>query len=85
MRSLIKYMTYANATGTDYEAVASLITEDNRIGDSHTRVTSERGFGGHCFPKDTQAILKTANDNNIDLTLIEQAILYNNQIRKDNV
>jgi|TARA_B110000914_G_C15510342_1_gene470472 UDPglucose 6-dehydrogenase len=73
-----------NATGIDYEAVASLITEDNRIGDSHTRVTSERGFGGHCFPKDTQAILKTANDNNIDLTLIEQAILYNNQIRKGN-
>jgi UDPglucose 6-dehydrogenase len=73
-----------NATGIDYEAVASLITEDNRIGDSHTRVTSELGFGGHCFPKDTQAILKTANDNNIDLTLIEQAILYNNQIRKGN-
>jgi UDPglucose 6-dehydrogenase len=70
------------AAEVDHEAVISLITDDNRIGDSHSRVTSERGFGGHCFPKDTQAILKTAQDFDIDLSLIREAIQYNDNIRK---
>ena len=48
------------------------------IGDSHSYVTEERGFGGHCFPKDTQALVTTANNNNINLSLIKQAIDYNN-------
>lgn len=70
------------AAGCEHKAVIPLITDDNRIGDSHSRVTSERGFGGHCFPKDTQAILKTAQDFEIDLSLIREAIHYNNNIRK---
>ena len=70
------------AAGCEHKAVISLITDDHRIGDSHSRVTSERGFGGHCFPKDTQAILKTAQDFEIDLSLIREAINYNNKIRK---
>ena len=73
------------ATEVDHEAVIPLITDDNRIGDSHSRVTSERGFGGHCFPKDTQAILKTAQDFEIDLSLIREAIQYNNNIRKGDI
>ena len=70
------------ATNIDFSKVSTLITEDSRIGQSHTEVTNERGFGGHCFPKDTQAILKTAQDFDIDLSLIRQAIQYNNNIRK---
>ena len=70
------------AAGCEHKAVISLITDDHRIGDSHSRVTSERGFGGHCFPKDTQAILKTAQDFDIDLSLIREAIQYNNNVRK---
>ena len=70
------------AAGCEHKAVISLITDDHRIGDSHSRVTSERGFGGHCFPKDTQAILKTAQDFEIDLSLIREAIHYNNNVRK---
>ena len=70
------------AAEVDHEVVIPLITDDHRIGDSHSRVTSERGFGGHCFPKDTQAILKTAQDFEIDLSLIREAIHYNNNIRK---
>jgi len=70
------------AAGCESKAVISLITDDNRIGDSHSRVTSQRGFGGHCFPKDTQAILKTAQDFEIDLSLIREAIHYNDNIRK---
>ena len=68
--------------GVDYKNVSSLVTDDTRIGDSHTRVKSERGFGGHCFPKDTQAILKTANNYGISLSVINQAVHYNNYIRR---
>ena len=40
----------------DYENVRELATLDNRIGSSHTKVPGHdgrRGFGGTCFPKDT--------------------------------
>jgi UDPglucose 6-dehydrogenase len=70
------------ATNIDFSKVSTLITEDSRIGQSHTEVTTERGFGGHCFPKDTQAIIKTAHEKGVDLSLLREAIRYNNNIRK---
>lgn len=70
------------AKNMDYEAVRQVVGDDNRIGHGHTTVTEERGFGGHCFPKDTSAIVETAKNDNVDLTLIEEAIKYNGTIRK---
>jgi len=49
------------ASRVDYDTVRSLITQDKRIGGSHTQVPGPdggRGFGGHCFPKDTRAFRK---------------------------
>lgn len=71
-----------NALDTDYSTVAKLIGHDPRIGHSHTKVTKERGFGGHCFPKDTSAIITTAKNNKQTLTILEQAIKSNNNLRK---
>jgi UDPglucose 6-dehydrogenase len=71
-----------NAIGVNYSVVSHLVSVDNRIGRSHTSVTKERGFGGHCFPKDTAAIIKTAELSGIDLGLIKSSIEYNNRIRK---
>ena len=70
------------ATNIDFSKVSTLITEDSRIGQSHTEVTTERGFGGYCFPKDTQAIIETGHKEGVDLSLIREAIRYNNKIRK---
>src|SRR5207237_7163483 len=39
------------------------------------------GFGGSCFPKDTRALVKTAQDNDVQLRLIE-AVLSVNDNRK---
>ena len=64
-----------------FNEVRECVADDIRIGDSHSYVTDERGFGGHCFPKDTMAILSTANKNGIDLSLIKESIQYNNKIR----
>ena len=70
------------AIGVDYDAVSNGVAMDKRIGDSHTRVTKERGFGGHCFPKDTSAIVSTARQYNVELSLIEEAISYNNSLKR---
>lgn len=67
----------------DYSTVRKLVTDDKRIGDSHSEITANRGFGGHCFPKDTQALVNSAKENDVSLTLLEEAIRYNKTIRKD--
>jgi UDPglucose 6-dehydrogenase len=69
--------------GVDYEQVRQYTIIDNRIGESHTTITDERGFGGHCFPKDTKAFTVTADKTKANLTILEQAINYNNEVRKD--
>ena len=66
----------------EYSAVAHYVTEDPRIGDSHSYITEERGFGGHCFPKDTSAIVSNAMDYGVNLSIIDEAIKYNNTLRK---
>lgn len=73
---------YCKAYGLNYEEVAETVGADERIGMSHTTITEQRGFGGHCFPKDTSAITKSAQRNNVRLTLIEEAINYNKSIRR---
>lgn len=74
---------YCRAYDLDFDSVRSAVAADERIGDSHTAVTEQRGFGGHCFPKDTSAITKSAQRVNTRLTLIEEAINYNRSIRKE--
>lgn len=70
------------ATNVSYDAVEYYTGIDPRIGNSHMTVTKERGFGGHCFPKDTAALINTARKNNINLTILQEAIEYNEKIRK---
>lgn len=71
--------------GSDYSIVRQVITHDNRIGSSHTMVPGldgERGFGGHCFPKDTEAFLKYSNTIEAPFDLIKSIIEYNKKVRK---
>ena len=71
------------ALGVDYEAVKHYTAMDNRIGDSHMSITAERGFGGHCFPKDINALIKTGQRDDVDLSILKEAVEYNKRIRKD--
>ena len=70
------------AADIDYENVSRLIALDSRIGSSHTQVTEDRGFGGHCFPKDVSALLKMAEVLENNLNILEAANNYNKRIRK---
>ena len=56
---------------------------DDRIGQSHSSVTDQRGYGGHCFPKDVSAFITTAQDLGADMTILEAADEYNRKIRRE--
>jgi UDPglucose 6-dehydrogenase len=70
----------ATKTGQDYNKIASMITMDSRIGNSHMKVPGpdgEFGFGGMCFPKDTSALLKYAEQQGTQLNVLDAAVKKN--------
>ena len=69
----------AEEVGADVQEVARGIGLDNRIGAKFLHPGP--GFGGSCFPKDTRALLKTAQDKNVPLRVVE-AVIAANDIRK---
>ena len=77
-----------NASSLDYNIVKSLALLDPRIGKSHMMVPGpdgDRGFGGHCFPKDLAAMIKFGNDNGVafSATFLQEVQQYNNLVRKN--
>tara|TARA_R110000851_G_scaffold2549_1_gene10376 strand:+ start:319 stop:1071 length:753 start_codon:yes stop_codon:yes gene_type:complete len=76
---------YCQVHNLDYHSVADIVGADDRIGHSHTQITDERGFGGHCFPKDVKALITSAKAYGCSLSLLEEASNYNNKVRKDQV
>jgi UDPglucose 6-dehydrogenase len=69
----------AERTGADVQEVARGIGLDNRIGGKFLHAGP--GFGGSCFPKDTRALVKTAQDYDVSLRIVE-AVLAVNETRK---
>tara|TARA_B100000287_G_scaffold420421_1_gene459780 strand:+ start:926 stop:1786 length:861 start_codon:yes stop_codon:yes gene_type:complete len=68
----------------DWDTFIRAISLDKRIGKSHMNVPGHdgrRGFGGACFPKDTIALLKFAEDIGIKLSILKAVINKNNIIR----
>ena len=55
--------------GADVQEVARGIGLDNRIGPKF--LNAGPGFGGSCFPKDTRALIKIAQDNDVQLRILE--------------
>lgn len=72
------------ALGIKYEEVKSMVTGDHRIFDSHLDVTTARGFGGKCFPKDIVALIGRAKDLKVYPKLLETVWDINKKIRKVN-
>lgn len=70
------------ALGIKYEEVKSMVTADHRIHDSHLDVTTAKGFGGKCFPKDIVALIGRAKDLKLDPKLLETVWSINKKIRK---
>ena len=65
----------------DYDEIIKAIGTDTRIGFSHTQVPgpdNKIGFGGACFPKDTQAFSSFAKNR---FTVLDKVIEENNKYR----
>jgi len=65
--------------GADVNEVARGMGLDNRIGSKFLHAGP--GFGGSCFPKDVRALIKTAQDHDISLRVLE-AVTAVNETRK---
>ena len=75
----------SSSSMASWEQFIDMLTRDPRMGDSHMQVPGpdgKFGFGGHCFPKDTEAMLKYANDKNIKLNILKKAVETNNKLRE---
>jgi UDPglucose 6-dehydrogenase len=68
------------AVGADVQEVARGMGLDNRIGSKFLHPGP--GFGGSCFPKDTSALLKTAQDNGVALRIVEAVTAVNDQRKR---
>jgi UDPglucose 6-dehydrogenase len=55
--------------GADVQEVARGIGLDNRIGSKFLHAGP--GFGGSCFPKDVRALIKTAQDHEVPMRILE--------------
>jgi UDPglucose 6-dehydrogenase len=67
------------AVGADVQEVARGIGLDNRIGPKF--LNAGPGYGGSCFPKDTLALIKTAQDHDSPVRIVE-TVAAQNDLRK---
>jgi UDPglucose 6-dehydrogenase len=77
-------LTYVNSiaemcemAGADIRSVMRGMGADRRIGTAFLQPGP--GWGGSCFPKDTEALVQTAGQLGCDLSLVETAIAINSQ------
>src|SRR4051812_33847819 len=66
--------------GADVQDVARGMGLDNRIGGKILHAGP--GFGGSCFPKDTLALIKTAQDHDVPLRIVETVVAVNDMRKR---
>jgi UDPglucose 6-dehydrogenase len=63
------------AVGADSVDVIQGMSYDRRIGGDH--LAPGPGWGGSCFPKDTKALIRIAEDHGYDFALLKEAVAAN--------
>jgi UDPglucose 6-dehydrogenase len=66
--------------GANVQDVARGIGLDNRIGGKFLHAGP--GYGGSCFPKDTLALVKTGQDSDAPLRIVETVVSVNDQRKR---
>jgi UDPglucose 6-dehydrogenase len=66
--------------GADVQDVARGIGLDNRIGGKFLHAGP--GFGGSCFPKDVRALIKTGQDHDVPLRILEAVAAVNDNRKR---
>ena len=72
--------TLCEKVGADVQQVARGIGLDKRIGGKF--LNAGPGYGGSCFPKDTLALVKTANDAGSPVRIVETVVEVNADRKK---
>ncbi|MEO1720094.1 MAG: UDP-glucose/GDP-mannose dehydrogenase family protein, partial [Pseudomonadota bacterium] len=67
-------------TGADVQQVARGMGLDNRIGAKFLHAGP--GYGGSCFPKDTLALIKTAQDHETPIRIVETTVSINDNRKR---
>ncbi len=67
--------TLCEAVGADVHAVAKGMGLDGRIGRKFLHAGP--GYGGSCFPKDTTALIRIAQENDVSLRIVEAVVDVN--------
>jgi nucleotide sugar dehydrogenase len=80
-----EFYDIAQSFGIDYKRLRELWLQDPRINPNHTLVFEDkRGFGGKCFPKDLNALIKSSEANGYTPILLKAVLSSNaNQTRKN--
>jgi len=71
---------FCQSQNISYENVRKLATNDPRIGSSHTNVPGHDGcfgYGGTCFPKDTNSLYFQMKEKNLDSYIIKATVERN--------
>lgn len=76
------FYDYCQKLGINYDGVKNIASTDPRIGNKHLNVTTERGFGLKCFPKDLVALMGEVKKTGCDNSVFEAIWKYNKKIRK---
>lgn len=74
-----------SGTKTPWDTFSSIIASDTRMGKTHMSVPGhdgQRGFGGKCFPKDSNALIRYAKDVGAPFTALEEVVRANEKLRK---
>jgi len=80
----LKQLHELGSSMVSWEQFTDMLSRDERVGKSHMQVPGpdgEPGFGGHCLPKDTEALLNYANKKNIKMSVLRKAVSTNKKIR----
>ena len=76
----------ASRSNVDWETAVDGFVRDGRIGHSHLAVPGpdgRRGFGGSCFPKDIQALMKHAESIGVNTNVLQGAWKTNLEVRPE--
>jgi len=75
-----------SGSNSSWEQFTEILQTDPRIGKTHMQVPGPDGsfgFGGHCFPKDTKALLHYANKLQADLGVLKTAVKLNDKVYRN--
>ena len=75
-----------DALNLDYDKIIEYAVLDKRLGNSHWAVPGpdgDKGFGGHCFPKDLSAIIKISEEFGTVNNVLKSIKKTNDRVRKN--